>query len=158
MIQWSMKSDIARTHSRSHRHTEGLNRTIKILVIERILIMPNSGRGIRYLVGNDRTAIMSRVRLDRIDRRSRPSCDGSSRSHRGPNRRKVETGRTADTELAVGRIVVHIALPRVSLAPGVLMRGDVLRLGEIGRARIQRRIQVVHFDQKPVRCAGMRVA
>ena len=70
----------------------------------------------------------------------------------------MQTVRGRGSELTVGDIVIHIALPRVSLAPGVLMRGDVLRLGEIGRARIQRRIQVVHFDQKPVRCAGMRVA
>src|SRR5438309_5331160 len=116
-----MKSEIAHRDSRSQRYTEGLNRTIKILVIECVFIMPNAGRGVRYLVANERTAIDSSGRLDRIDRRSRPGIDGSGRSHRGSNSRKAETRRAADTELAVGCVVIHVALPGVSLAPRVLM-------------------------------------
>ena len=32
---------------------------------------------------------------------------------------------------------------RMSLAPGIFMRSDVLRFGKIGRARIVRRVQVI---------------
>src|SRR5436190_6193186 len=101
MIQWSMKFEIARRNSRCQRHTEGLNRTIKILVIERIFIMPNPSRGICHFVANESNAIGSRLRFDSIDSGTSPGVDGSTHSHRGPNRRKGETRRAADTELAV---------------------------------------------------------
>ena len=75
-----------------------------------------------------------------------------------PTGEKVKARRAGDIETAVGRIVVHVALPGMGLAPGVLMRSDVLRFGVIGRARIQRRVQVVLFHQKPVRRACVSVA
>ena len=158
MIDWGVKSDIAHRDPRSQRHTEGLNGTIKILVIERVFIMPNASHRACHLVGNECTAIDSRLGLDRVDGRSRPGGEGSGRSHRGSHSCKGETRRAADAKLAVGRIIIHVALPCVTLAPGVLMRSDVLRFGEIGRPGILRRRQVAHFYQNPVRCAAVSVA
>ena len=103
---------------------------IQVLIIDRVFIMPDAGRWVRHLVGNERAAIDSRRGLDRVDGRSRPGIDGRSHAHRGANRRKGEARRAADIETAVGDVVIHVALPRVGLAPGVLMRGDVLRFGD----------------------------
>ena len=153
-----MKPEIAHRDSRSQRHTEGLNPAIQILVVDRVFIMPNPSDWARHLVGNERTAIDSRNGLDRIDGRSSPGIDGRGHSHRGSNGRKAETRRAGDIETTVGRIVIHVALPRVSLAPGVLMRSDVLSFGVIRRARIQRRVQVAAFHKNPVRYAGVSVA
>ena len=44
------------------------------------------------------------------------------------------------------------------LAPGVFMRGNVLRFGKIGRARILRWIQVAGLHQDSVRRASVVVA
>src|SRR5436190_24189720 len=74
-VQRSMKSDIAHRRSGSQRHTEGLNPTIKILVIDRIFIMPNPRDRARHFVGNEGTAIDSRNRFDSIDGRSGPYID-----------------------------------------------------------------------------------
>jgi len=158
MIYRGMKPEIAHRDSGSQGHAEGLDPAIKILVIDRVLIMPDPSGWVRHFVGNEGTAIGSRNRLDWIDGRSRPGTDGRDRSRRGSDRRKGETRRASDIETAVGRIVIHVALPGVSLAPDVLMRSDVLRFGIIRRARIQRGVQVAHFHKDPVRCAGVSVA
>src|SRR6266446_4776442 len=157
MIQRGMKSDIAYCDS-SQRHTEGLKPTIKILVIKRVLIMPNSGRGVCHLVANESNAIGSRNGFDSIDGRSRPGINGRGHSYGGSDRREGETRRAADTESAVGGIVVHVALPGVGLAPGILMGRDVLSFGVIGRTWIQGGIEVASFHQNPVRCARVIVA
>ena len=157
-IKRGMKPEIAHRASASKGQAERLNPAIKILVVEGVLIMPNPSDRARHFVGNERTAIDSRNGLDRIDGRSSPGIDGRGHSHRGSNRRKAETRRAADVKLTVGGIVVHVALSGVSLAPGVLMRSDVLRFGEVRRAHIQRRVQVAAFHKNPVRCAVVNVA
>ena len=141
-----------------HGHHEGLDPAIKILVIDGVFIMVEPGDRARHLVGNKGTAIDSRRGLDRLDGRSRPGIDGRGHSHGGSNRRKAETGGAADIKTAVGCIVEHVALPRVGLAPGILVWGNVLRFGEVGRTRVHRRVQIVYFDNNPMRRAGVSVA
>ena len=51
-----------------------------------------------------------------------------------------------------------VALPCMSLAPGVFMWSDVLTFGEVGRARIQRCVQVAHCHRDPVGRPCMGVA
>ena len=130
-----------------------MNPAIKILVVKRVFIMPNASDWASNFVANVGTAIGSRNGLDRIDDRSSPGSDGIGRSHRRSNGLKGETRRAADSETTVGYVVVHVALPRIRLAPGVLMRSDVLSFGIIRRTRIHRRVEVVHFHAKPVHCA-----
>src|SRR6202043_2578746 len=96
--------------------------------------------------------------LDPVDGCSSPGIDGRAHSHRGPSAYKGETRRAADSVLTVGRVVIHVALSRVSLAPDVLMRSYVLRFGVIRRARIQRRVQIIGLNTNPVRYAVVCVA
>ena len=152
-----MKPEIAHRDSGPQWDTEGLDRAIKIPVIDRVLIMPNARDRARHFEGNERTAIDSRLRLDRIDGRSRPNIDGRDHSDRGSRVRKGKACHAADKELFVGRIVAHVALRWMSLAPGVLMRSDVLRFGIIRRAGIQRRVQVASLHKNPVRCPAVSV-
>src|SRR5204863_102739 len=128
--------DIAHSDSRSQWHTEGLNCTIKILVIERVFIVPNPTDRARHLITDEGTSIDSGVRFNHVDCCAGPSADGSGRSDRVSDSGKVETGRATDAKLPVRRIVIHVALSGVRLAPGVFMRGDILRFGKIGCARI----------------------
>ena len=46
----------------------------------------------------------------------------------------------------------------MSLAPGVFVRGHVLRFGKIGRAWVQCGIQIIDLHQNPVRHAIVVVA
>ena len=55
-----MEPYVSHSNSRSKRHTEGLNGTIKVLVIDGVLIMPHSSRG----VGKQAKAIVARVGFD----------------------------------------------------------------------------------------------
>src|SRR2546428_3753410 len=143
----------------SRRDSEGLNRAIQILVIDRVLIVPNSSGWVCHFIANECNAIVSRIGLDLIDGCSAPGKDGRLRSCRGSNRRKREIRRAAaDTELTIGDVVVHVALPGISLAPGVFMWSDVLTFGEIGRALILRCVQIAHCHRDPVRRARMNVA
>ena len=159
MIHRSVKPQVADRYSASERNTEGLDSAIQVLIVESVFVMPNPGRWVRHLEGDERAAICSRDRLDHVDGRSSPGIDGRGHAHRGSNSRKAERARrAADIEPAVGRIVVHVAFPGVGLAPGVLMWSNVLRFGVVGRTRIQCCIQVGDFHENPVGGAIMSVA
>jgi hypothetical protein len=146
-----MKPQIAYRDSTSQRHTKGLDPAIQVLVIDGVFIMPNAGGWISYLVGNEPAAIDSGFGFDRINSRTGPGIDGGCRPNGGSNGREGETRRAGHIETTVGRIVVHVALPSVGLAPGVLMRSDVLRFRVIRCPWIQCRVQVISFHEKPVR-------
>ena len=85
-----MKPQVAHRDSASQRQTERLNPTIKILVIDGVLIMPNPRDRAGHLVGNKRTAIDSGSGLDRIDGRSRPGTDGGVIRTVDPTAEKVK--------------------------------------------------------------------
>ncbi len=44
------------------------------------------------------------------------------------------------------------------LAPGVFTRGDILRFSKVGRALIERCVEIVHVHENPVRHAVVVVA
>src|ERR1700730_4087918 len=137
MIRRRMKPQIAHRDSGSQRHTEGLDPTIKILVIDRVLVMPNSSTWIRHFVADKPDAIISRVRLNLVHCRAGPSFNGRLLSHGGACASKtkglVDSGYAV---LTVRSVVVHIALARVTLAPSVFVRDDILRFGKICRSRV----------------------
>ena len=60
--------------------------------------------------------------------------------------------------LTVGCVVIHVALSRMTLAPGAFVRDDVIRFGKICRNSIQRRIQVVNVNENSVRRYVVTVA
>ena len=134
MIERGVKPQAAHRYSASERNANGLDSAIQILVVESVFIMPNAGRWIRHFVGDERASVASRHGLDHAKGRSSPGINGRSHAHCGANGRKgVRTRRAVDIEPTVGCVVVHVALPGVGLAPGVLMRSNVLRFGIVGR-------------------------
>ena len=157
MVERRVKPRIAHRDSAS-RNSEGLDRAIEVLVIDRVFIMPEADRWIRHFIGNKGTAIDSRRRFDRVDGRSGPGVDGRGPLHDGSRHYKREIRGAVDQNATVRRVVIHIALAGMGLAPGVLIRRNVLDLGIISRTRIRRRVQVAPFHQEPMRCARVGVA
>ena len=166
MLRWRMKPDVSDIDASSYRHAERLNGAIEVLVIERVFIVPHAATQVSYFVADEENAVASRrrarSRLDLIYRRASscsPSHNGRLLSMGDARRIKAESGRAAaDSVLLVRSVVVHIALVRVSLAPGPFVRDDVFRFGKIGRVRILRRDQVTRLHQNSVRRRVMTVA
>jgi len=116
-------------------------------------------RGIAHLVAHEPDAIVSRIRLELIYRCTCPSFNGRLHSHGLANRGKCEEARCAvNKELMVGSVVIHVALPGMSLAPGVFMRSNISGFGEIDRALIHCCVQVIDLHKDPVRYAIMGMA
>ena len=136
MIQGRVKPQVTHSNSTSQRHTERLNRAIEVLIINSVLIMVHSRDWARYLVSDKSAPIDSWRRFNWTDGSTSPRVDGNRHSHGGTYRCKSEACRAAYAILKVGRIVVHVAFSRMSMAPGVLNRTDVLNLGVIRRAWI----------------------
>jgi len=131
---------------------------IEILVIQGILIVPDTGSWISHFVAHKPDPIVSRIRPDLIYCRARPSHNGRLHPKRGAKRRKREVRCPADGELTVRRVVERVALARVRLAPSVFGRCDILRFGKIGRTLVQRCVQVIDLNANPVRYAVVIVA
>jgi len=125
-----------------------LDRAIEILVIERVFIVPDPRRRVTHFVAHKPNAIVMRIRLNLIHGRATPRHDGRLLSHSGTNGGKCEGCRPATHVIPlVGSIVVHVALARVALAPGVFVWNDVFRFGKIGRAWILSGKQIIRFHQ-----------
>jgi hypothetical protein len=134
-----MECDITDVGSRSQRHAKGLDRAIQVLVIQGIVIVPDAGRWIGHFVTHKPDAIVSRVRLDLIYccARTYPGRDGRLHSYGRGERRKCKVGSAADAELAIGDVVIHVALSRMCLAPCVFVRANVCRFAKIGGTLIE---------------------
>ena len=61
-----MKSDVANIDSGSQRHAKGLNPSVKVLVVQRIFIVPDAGSWIAYLVTHKPDAIVPRIGLELV--------------------------------------------------------------------------------------------
>ena len=134
MLRRHVKPDVTDTDSGSQRHAERLNRTIQILVIEGILIVPDASRRVGHLVTHEPDTIVAVVRFDLIYRRTSPSFNGRLLSHRVAH--EIEGERLVDPDyaaLTVRCVVIHIALVGMTLAPGAFMWDDVFRFSKIGR-------------------------
>ena len=81
-LRWCMECDITDVGSSAQRHTEGLDRPIEVLVIQRILVVVDAGTWIGDFVTHKPEAIVSRIRLHLIYRRARPSHDSRLHPHR----------------------------------------------------------------------------
>jgi hypothetical protein len=91
---------------------EGLNRAVEVLVIDGVLIMPNVRGRVCHLVTDEENAIVTGIRLNLVYCGTCPSHHGRLHPERGANGRKRESaGAAADSKLAIGDIVVHVALP-----------------------------------------------
>jgi hypothetical protein len=154
-----VEPDVTDIHSRSYRHVEGLNGSIEVLIIERVLIMPHAATQVGDFVTHEPDTIMSRVGLDLIYCCTRPSHDRWLHTHRRAHLRKGEIwGAAAHAKLTVSGVVIHVALVRMTLAPGVFTRGNILRFGKICRPLIERLVQVVDLHTDSMRYTVVIVA
>lgn len=138
------------------RDLKGLNPPIQVHVKDGVFIMPDPGIRSRYFVADEEDPIVTRIGLDLGYRGAsiRPSLDGRLHSHGVTGLVKYEIGRpAADRKLLIGKIVKHVALVRMRLAPGVFRRGNVGGLAIISRAWVLRWDQVSHVCQDSVRYA-----
>jgi len=158
MLRRRVKFDVADVNPRSQRHAERLNGAVEVFVKQRVLIVPDSRRRIGHLVTHEPNTVVSRIRLDPVDCCSSPRPDGRLHPCSVTVRAKVEIGGASHIVLSVGGVVIHVALPGVSLAPGILVRRYILRFGKIARALIECCIQIIDLHQNPVRYAVVAVA
>ena len=135
-----MECDITDVNSSSQRHAKGLDGAIQVLVVQSVLIVPDSGRWIDYFVTYEPDAIIAWVRLDLIHYGacSGPGHDSRLHSHGRAERRKREIGSAGDRELTIGDVVIHVALAGMRLAPCVFVRANVCRFAKIGGTLIER--------------------
>ena len=153
-----MKADVTDVDTRPQGHTKRLDSSVQVLVIQSILIVPDSGTGIGYFVSHEPEAIIARVRLDLVYCLACPRHDGRSPPDRGGKRRKCEARYAGDAELAIRNVVVHIAFRGMVVAPRVLVGSDILGFGEVRRALIQVLVQIIDFNPDPMRYTVVRMA
>ena len=159
MLGRRMKADVTDVDSRGQRHAERLDRTIEVLVIQGILIVPDASSWIANLVIHKPDAIVPRIRLNLAQGRACPGHDCRLLSHAGAyagkTKRLIDSGHVVP---AVRSVIVHVALAWMTLAPGVFVGDYVLRFGKIRRPDVQRRVQVVNVNQNAVGRYIMNVA
>src|ERR1043166_43264 len=99
--------------------------------------MPHSGNWVAHLVTHEPDTIVTRIGLDLVHCRASPSHDGRLFSHGGAGATKskglVDSGNVVS---AVRRVVVHVALARMTLTPTVFVWDDVFRLGKVRRSQV----------------------
>ena len=137
MLNRRMKFDVRDVCSGSKRDAKRLDGAIEVLVIERVFVMINAGRRVRHLVTHEPNSVVARIGFELIHRRASPRHDSRLRSHGGTRLGKSERlGDSGHGVPAVRSVVVHVALARMRLAPGVFVRDDVFRFGKIRRALV----------------------
>jgi hypothetical protein len=135
----SVKPDVRDVCSWSERHGEGLDRAVEVLVVERVFIVPDASRRVGHLVTHEPDTIIARVRLLPVYRSASPSHDRALHAHgRTGTRKRVAVPAAADVKPAVGGVIVHVALPGMTLAPNVFMWSQILAFGKVSRAGVLR--------------------
>jgi hypothetical protein len=159
MLRWRMEPDVTNINSSSNRHSKRLDPAIEVLVIERVLIMPDAGIRSGHFVTHEPDTIAAWGRLNLIHGRAGPSRDGRVLSYGRASSAKVEIRRaTTHGMLTVRSVVKHIALGGMTLTPDAFVRDDVVGFSKIGSALILRRDQVSGLHQNAVRRGVMNVA
>lgn len=156
-----MKTNVADINSGAQRHAERLNRAVKVHVKQRVLIMPDAGGRISYFVAHKPNSVVAWIRLHLAYSCASicPCLDGGLHSHCVASLIEYEIRRTAtDRKLLVREIVKHVALARMRLAPGELMRSDVGSFAVICRAGVLRRIEIRHVREDAMRYPIMVMA
>ena len=132
-----MESNVRDIYSWPNSHAERLDRAIEVLVVESIFIVPDAGAGVRYFKAHKPDAIGSGSRLKLSYRRAGPGSNGWLFSHRGARRTKTERLVNSGYRVPlIRRVVIHVALAGVTLAPGVFVRDDVFGFSKICRAGV----------------------
>src|SRR6185312_2743587 len=98
--------------------------------------MPDACAWDADFVGNKGAPIDSRRGFDHMDDCISPCRDRGTHSHGLSNPGEGKTGCPRYVETPMGNVVIHVAFPRMRLAPGVLMRSDKLTFCKIDRSRV----------------------
>ena len=153
-----MKFDISEVRFGCDGHSKGLNCAIQVHVKQRIFIVPDAGRRVGNFVTDKPNPIVAGIRLLLRHGRASPSRNGRLHPDGRCDGRKCEVGCSADRELTIGSVVKHVALIRMRLAPGVLVRTKISGFAKISRTRILCCIQVTDVNPDSVRHAVVMVA
>ena len=147
-----MKPDVRDVYTRPKGYAERLDGAVEVLVVNRVLIVPDAGTWICHFGTHKPNTIVSRIGFSLNHGRAGPGPDCWLLSHGRASGAKGEVCRSATHVIPlVGGIVVHVALAWMTLAPGVFVRDDVFCLSKIGGARVLRRDQVIRFHQNSMR-------
>ena len=76
LLRRRMKPDIADVNSRSGRNAERLNTAIQVLVVQRVFIVPDSGRRMTHFETHEPNTIVTVIRFDLIHSRAGPGLYG----------------------------------------------------------------------------------
>ena len=63
LLRWRVKSDIADVHAGSKRHAKRLDRSIEVLIIQGVLVVPDSRSWISHLIAHKPDPIVPRIGL-----------------------------------------------------------------------------------------------
>jgi len=132
LLRRRMKTDVRDVYSRSNRHAKRLDGPIEVLVVQRVFIVPHASGGVRDFVAHEPDAIGAWSRLNLVYRRTGPSHNRRLLSHGGSCASKtkglINSGYGVRT---VRSVVIHVALVRMTLAPGPFVGNNVFRFGKI---------------------------
>jgi hypothetical protein len=132
-----MERDVTDVDSSSFRHAERLNRAIEVLVIERVLIVPDASIGAGHFVTHKPDTIVARIGFDLINRRAGPGFNGWLLSYGIAYGLKTEWRIDSGyCELLIRSVIIHVALGRMTLAPDAFIRDDVIGFGKILRSHV----------------------
>src|SRR6266487_5259970 len=137
MLNRRVKADVRDNYSGSNRHAERLNGPIEILIVQGVFIVPHAISGVRDFVAHEPDSVGSRRGLGPVYRRAGPSHDRRLLSHGGSCASKtkglINSGYGVRT---VRSVVIHVALVRMTLAPGPFVGDDVFRFSKVRRSRV----------------------
>jgi len=77
-----MKFDVANVDAWAQRHSERLNAAVEVLIIERVLIMPDSGRWVAHFVTHEPDTVHAVIRVELGYRCTSPGCNRWLLTHR----------------------------------------------------------------------------
>lgn len=137
LLRWGVKSDVANVDARSQWHGKRLNGPIEVLVVNRVLIVPHSGGRVAHFITHEPNPIVAVIGFDLIHRCPSPGSNGwlltRGAAHRTKTKRLINPSYRV---LLVRSVVIHVALIRMTLAPGAFVRHDVLSFGEVCCPRV----------------------
>src|SRR5262249_55423231 len=142
MLRWRVESNIRHGY-KARKNLERLDRTIQVLVINGVFIVVHTGIWPCHLGTNEENTIITRIGLDLRHCCSSPRYNSRLLPHRVAYEIKRE--RLVDSnyvDLAIGSVVIHVALIRMTLAPRAFIGHYVFRFGEVLRPGIHRCVQV----------------
>src|ERR1041384_4942445 len=103
-----MEPDVADCDSASQGHRQRLDRTVKVLVVNSIFIMPKTPSWSAYFIDKESSPIDSRIRLDGNTGCSSPGIRSRSHANCRSDAGKGETCCPGYVITTIGGVVIHV--------------------------------------------------